>query len=170
MSEWMVWDPATAAARPDVAAAVAAFVSLDTPLGTKAAAWLREDALANDGSTRTRLLVSRDRVEGYFALAAGQVDVDATAVQTMRLPAGRQRLPAIVLAWIARHRDSDITGMELIDVAYGIARRVRRDIGAVAMTLDPGDDAVARVWRGDPYGFRPARKGRRLWVPLSPAE
>ncbi|HEV2813743.1 MAG TPA: hypothetical protein VGW10_10875 [Solirubrobacteraceae bacterium] len=165
--EWLVWGAETAAARPDLAKAVAEFVSLDVPLGVEAARWLREEALVNDGSTRTWLLVGEERIEGYFALCAGQVDLTATDVATLGLPSGRHRLPAIVLAWIARHRDTAVSGGALIEIAYGIAQRVSQQIGAVAFALDPGDDAVARVWRGEPYGFRPAGSGNRLWIPLS---
>jgi hypothetical protein len=165
--EWLMWDSETAAARPDVVEAVADFVGLDVPLGADAAKWLRDQALANDGSTRTRLLVSAARVEGYIALCAGTVQVDASAVQALGLPAGRHLLPAVVLAWIARHRDTEVSGQELMDIAFAIARRTRREIGAVAFALDPGDEAVARIWRGRSYGFRPSTRGRRLWVPLS---
>lgn len=166
--EWLAWDETTAHQRPDVVEAVERFASLDVPLGDEAARWLREDALANDGSTRTRLLVAPQRVEGYVALCAGQVMLEARDVASLELPAGRSTQPAILLAWIARHRDSNVSGTDLMDVAFAIARRVSRDVGAVAFCVDPGDEAVARVWRAAPYGFRPAKKGSRLWVPLNP--
>ena len=166
--EWIIWDDVTAQTRPDVAEAVAGFVSVETPLGERAGRWLREQALANDGSTRTRLLVSPGRIEGYIALCAGQVLLDATDVEALGLPAGRHPLPAIVLAWIARHRDGEVPGRELMDIAYAIARRVRGEVGAVALALDPGDDTIIELWRGPPYGFRPSARGDRLWVPLSP--
>ncbi len=166
--EWIIWDASTAAARTDIVAAVEAFESIGTPAGNDAARWLRVDALANDGSTRTWLLLAEGRVEGYVALCAGQVDLAATDVAALGLPPGRPRLPAILLAWIARHRQSSVSGKELIDIAYGIAQRVSRQIGAVAFALDPGDDAVAEIWRAEPYGFRTASRGKRLWLPISP--
>jgi hypothetical protein len=167
--EWLIWDAATAAARSDVEEAVAAFASIDTPAGEDAARWLRDDALHNDGSTRTRLLMNEGRVAGFFALCAAEVRLRADEVEVLGLPPGRHPLPAILLAWIARHRDGGVTGYELMRMAFGIARRVRTEIGAVAFVLDPRDVAVAGLWRAPPYGFRPSSGGsRRLWLPLSP--
>jgi hypothetical protein len=79
-------------------------------------------------------------------------------------------MPAIVLAWIARHRDRSAAGRELMGFALGRARIVARAVGAVALVLDPKDEEVGRLWRAPPYNFRSSsQERRRLWMPLSPA-
>lgn len=166
--EWVIWDARAAAERPELVAAVAEFASLDTAAGAAASAWLREEALRNDGSTRTRLLLDGQRVEAYFALCAGQVRLARAEVESLDLPPHRLLLPAIVLAWIARHEHSSVRGLEVMQIAFAIAQRVSREIGAVAFVLDPRDDAVGRLWREPPYAFRPSSGGSdRLWIPLS---
>jgi hypothetical protein len=166
-----MWNLATATTRPDVVDRVGRFVSLDTEAGAEAGRWLRESALANDGSTRTRLLLSETRIEGYFALCAGQTRLEAADVTALGLPPGRHQIPAVVLAWIARHRDGEVGGRELLTVAFGIARRVSREVGAAVFALDARDEAIGEVWQAPPYGFRRSTRERnRLWVPLTPEE
>jgi hypothetical protein len=151
-------------------AAITAFRSIDTPMGEEAARWLREDAVANDGSTRTYALFGEQGVEGFFALAATEVLLGRGEVDALGYPA-RVRQPAVLLAWIARAADSSVSGDELLETAFGIARRAARDIGAIAFVLDPGDEHVAELWRR--RGFRDSRPRwegarTRLWAPLWP--
>lgn len=168
-SEWLLVDAAIWA-DPGRRSAIEAFRSLPTPMGEEAARWLREEAVANDGSTRTYALFGESGVEGFVALCASEVLLQRREVRELGLPE-RSRQPAILLAWIARAEDSTVTGGELLETAFGIARRAAREVGAAAFVLDPGDEHVAHLWRE--RGFRESRPRwadapRRLWAPLWP--
>jgi len=63
---------------------VSAFESLSNPAGKEAARWLREDALDNDGLTKTRLLVTDERVEGYIATCYGTVTLTGSDASRSR--------------------------------------------------------------------------------------
>lgn len=83
-------------------------------------------------------------------------------------------MPAIVLTWVARHRESSATGLELVETAFALARESAENIGVAAFVLDPWDEKVADIWRSDPYPFRDSEqklKGKppRLWTPLNPS-
>jgi hypothetical protein len=166
---WRLLTPDALAADTQFAEQVKEFRSVDRPLGRAATRWLSEEAADNDGSTKTYCLLGSDRLEGFFALCAGEVRLNREDVSTLSVPI-RVRQPAIVLAWIARHRETPGAGAVLLETAFGLARDVARDIGAVAFVLDPGDDDIAAKWVA--RGFReslPRWEGaqRRLWLPLN---
>lgn len=168
MSRWAIVTPVSLAEDDELARAVEAFVPVDRELGVEAGTWLREDAAANDGSTKTYVLLSDGRAEGFVALCASEVRLTRAAVADLGLPA-RVRQPAILLAWIARHQEAPGVGELLLRAAFDMGRAVARDVGAVALVVDPGDDGVAEYWRG--LGFRDSRprwEGAelRLWMPL----
>jgi hypothetical protein len=167
--DWRLLTPDALADDPQFAEQVKEFRSVDRPLGRAAARWLREDAADNDGSTKTYCLLGDDRLEGFFALCAGEVRLARRDVADLDVSI-RARQPAIVLAWIARHRDATEAGAVLLETAFGLARGVAQDIGAIAFVLDPGDDDIAARWAD--RGFReslPRWDGapRRLWLPLN---
>ncbi len=83
-----------------------------------------------------------------------------------RARAGRGRSRGAA-ASIAKHRDSDVAGRELLATAFGVARRASTIVGAAARALDAGDEAVARVWTSAPYNFRRSKDRRRLSLPMT---
>jgi hypothetical protein len=170
---WAPWTPEVANQRPDLVEAVQGFQPLDHPAGQDAARWLRERALANDGSTKTYLLEHEGCVQGYFACCAGTVTLTRKDSRGLDVPYRRQ-LPAFILAWVARHAEGSVPGIHLVVTAYGLARDLAQSLGRVAFALDPRDKRVARLWQDEPYGFQQCvtdpddRTDRppRLWLPL----
>jgi hypothetical protein len=149
------------------------FESLHYPAGIEATRWLREDAYENDGLTKTRVLVSDERVEGFIATCFGSVELTNGGIRRLSVPGRLQRrtVPALVVCWCARHRDSEIPGLQLMLTATGLARKAKRNSGLVALALDPHDEEVAAMWRGKPWYFQKCRDrkdGRptRLFLPV----
>lgn len=167
---WVVLSETTASA--EVQAAINAFEPLEHPGGLEAHRWLKEEALGQDGVTRTHLLIDQDsgRLLGYFACCADRVSLTEKSVLSLGLRTTRTTMPAFLLCWIARDRREDV-GLHLIATAYGMAQETAENVGMVAFALDPLDDAVAAVWMKEPYYFQESttkRKGGppRLWLPL----
>jgi hypothetical protein len=163
------WTRAVEREHPEIAAAVRRFVPLDHPAGIRAAEFLKEEALPNDPSTRTHLLVRADRVEGFFALSNAVIQLSSADTDEVDVIA-RRELPATLLAWIGRHRNADIPGRDLVATAYGLAREAARNVGSVAFVLDPADERVEEMWLSEPYGFRRSLRRGRLWLPLEVAD
>jgi hypothetical protein len=174
---WYQWTPANAAsvAYEDVAEAVARFESLDTDAGHEATRWLREDALRNHPSTVTYVLLSQSRIEGYIALASGSVTL--TQRHRRELGPGERDYElsptqgASLIAWLARHREADVSGRHIVLYALSIALKVARLQGTPVVVIDPFDDASANFW-AEHYKFRRSRthggNDVRLWIPLYP--
>jgi hypothetical protein len=157
----------------DLAEKVAQFKSLDHPAGIEASRWLREDAYDNDGLTKTRLLVSDERVEGFISTCFGVVDLTHGGVRRLAVPRHlrRKQVPAFLVCWVARHSEGEIPGTQLMLTAVGLAREAKRNSGLVAFAVDPHDDEVAAMWRSAPWHFQQCRKredGRqtRLYIPI----
>lgn len=156
----------------DLGCKVEGFHSLSHPAGVEAARWLREDAFDNDPLTRTRVLVSDERVEGFIATCFGSVALTGGGRKRLSVPRRlqRQQVPAFILCWVARHRDSLVPGAQLMLTALGLAREAKRNSGLAVFALDPYDERVAKMWQGQPWHFRKARAqdGRppRLYLPL----
>lgn len=169
-TEWISYSPETADRVSDL---VADFEPLDVPAGHKAAKFLKGDALVNAGMTRTHLCVSDQRLEGFFSCCSGSVTLSRRSVTSLGLRTEITAMPAVLVTWIARHRQATVSGFELLSTAYAIARAATTTIAAVALVVDPADEQVADLWRGEPYNFRESeqkRRGatRRLWTPLDP--
>lgn len=170
---WRNWDR-DADEDDELAKMVENFEPLNYPAGQAAAHWLHEDALDNDGQSLTRLLVSDDRIEGFIATAFGTVEL--TGGGRKRLPIRRrdlqrQEVGALLVCWVARHKDSEISGTQLMLTAVALARRAKRIAGLMALAVDPHDDEVAAMWRAKPWNFQQCRKpeeGRqtRLYIPI----
>jgi hypothetical protein len=169
---WRLIDGSTLEDWPGLIDALQRFRSIDTEVGREATRWLAEEALANDGSTKTYGLFEEDALLGFFSICAGEVLLTRRDARDLSVPE-RVRQPAVVLAWIARSRAAPGVGGLLLESAYGLARRVSREIGAVALVLDPGDETLADLWRD--RGFRDSRPRfegarTRLWAPLQLAD
>jgi hypothetical protein len=172
---WYQWTPANAAsaAYEDVEQGIAEFESIDTAAGQEAARWLREDALLDNPSTITYVLLVEGRVDGYFAIASGSVTL--TQRHRRGLRSGQRDyvlLPtqgASLIAWLARHRDAEKQGRSIFLYALYVALKVARLQGTPVAVLDPFDDEIATLWE-ERYGFRrsqtPGGNDVRLWVPL----
>lgn len=150
-----------------------AFQPLNCSAGTAAAEFLKRDALVNSAMTRTHLYVSDHQVEGFISLCSGSVKLSERSIRSLGLRTTIKTMPAIVLTWVARHRKSPTTGLELVETAFALARESAENVGVAAFVLDPWDEKVADIWRNAPYPFRDSeqkRKGKppRLWTPLDP--
>jgi hypothetical protein len=164
---WQLWTPAAAEENEGLHEAVERFQPLDHAAGHAAARWLKDESLDNDPSTRTHLLLADERVEGFFACSMTTVAISRRVLRAEAMPARRETVPAVLLAWIARHADSRIDGRDIVAVAYGLARHASANVGAVAFVLDPHDDPTADMWMSARYGFRRSKgEGKRLWLPL----
>ncbi|HEX9966599.1 MAG TPA: hypothetical protein VGB06_01505 [Solirubrobacterales bacterium] len=149
------------------------FESLDHPAGLAAAKFLRSEALANAAMTRTHLLLADDRIEGFFSLSSASVRLSGRSIRSLGLRTAITTIPAILMTWVARHRNSEVSGLELVETAFALARESALNVGAAAFVLDPWDERVAEIWRNEPYPFRDSEQARknkppRLWAPLDP--
>jgi hypothetical protein len=169
LGEWVIWDPAEAERSPELVDAVARFQSMDCETGRKATRFLREDAVTNDGSTKTYLLIVDGEIEGFFACCNGSVRLHKEQSRALLVP-HRETLPAFIVAWIARRRGGSVGGEHLMLKAIAVARQQRGHVGCVVLALDPGDANVARLWR-EKYGFEPCEREaageeglERLWL------
>jgi hypothetical protein len=155
--EWVAWTP-HAARDSELSAAVHAFEPVDNEAGHRNAAWLKEEAVANHPSTVTHLLVVEGRVDGFVALCSGTAKLSQRHRRSLRHDEAEHELnprqPVAHVAWIAKHRDTEISGAELIAQAIGIALEVvEYGQGQIALSLDAFDERTADMWRSR-YGFR----------------
>lgn len=171
---WYRWSPARAESDPWLLDAVEAFNPVDTAKGAaagKAAAqWLRERSLGDFRTTKTRLCVVDGVVEGFYSMAASQVEL-RTSDRTSDM--GQHPIqPAALVTWTAKGRSNRISGWHLLSHAAATALKVQEEMmGCVALVVDPYDAAAADVWRRQPYHFRTSRtRGPngvpRLWRAL----
>lgn len=149
------------------------FRSLPNSAGTEATRWLREDAFDNDGMSKTRVLLTDDRAEGFISTCFGTVDLTNGGVRRLTVPRHlrRRTVPAFLVCWVARHVDSDISGVQLMLTAVALARQAKQNSGLMAFAVDPHDEEAAAMWRADPWYFQQCRAredGRptRLFIPL----
>ncbi len=169
---WRNWDR-DADDDDELAEKVEAFEPLNYPAGVEAARWLREDAYDNDGLTKTRLLVSDERVEGYIATCFGTVELTEGGMKRLavRRDLRRRQAPAFLVCWVARHKDSEIPGTQLMLTTVSLARHAKRNSGLVALALDPHDEEVSKMWQATPWNFQKCRhregnRPTRLYVPI----
>src|SRR5215213_9821638 len=97
---WVQWDPERAFSDPRLAQAVSAFEPVPVPAGQAAAAWLREDALANHGMTVTYLMLLEFRVHGFYAIRGAEVQLSTR--DQHRVQAKHPRQAAALVVWVAR--------------------------------------------------------------------
>lgn len=170
-SRWVRLSPRTVSS--ELINAMNKFESLDSPAGNAATKFLKDEAIVNSVMSRTHLLVADQRVEGFISLCSGSVRLSERSIRSLGLRTTIKTMPAIVLTWVARHREGSATGLELVETAFALARESAENIGVAAFVLDPWDERVATIWRNAPYPFRNSeqkRKGKppRLWTPLEP--
>jgi hypothetical protein len=146
------------------------FEAGDRAAARAAGAWLRTQAVAAHQTSRTRLLIAGGRVAGFYSLAAAQVELS----QRDRRHAGVApvRVPAALITWIAKDRRAALDGKLLLLHAAATARRAAELQATSVLVVDPFDEETATMWR-DRHGFRSsaeARRPKRLWLPLQPAD
>jgi hypothetical protein len=164
----VLWTHARADADRSLADAVERFEAVDHPAGSRAARFLKREALANDPSTRTRMLVIDGEIEAFISLSNAVVRLDEEAMTDDLDVVPRRELPATLLAWVAKRRGSQVSGFHVLTTAYGLAREAATTVGSVAFVLDAADESTRALWMRPPYGFRASRRRNRLWLPLSP--
>jgi hypothetical protein len=147
----------------------------DFDAGERAAAqaagtWLQTQAVAAHRTSRTRLLIADGRVAGFYSLASAQVELSQR--DRRRASFVPVRVPAALITWIAKDRRAAIDGKLLLLHAAATARRAAELQATSVLVVDPFDEETAAMWC-ERYGFRPsaeARKPKRLWLPLQPAD
>lgn len=166
---WTPWSPSSS---EEVAQLVAEFEPLDAPAGHNATAWLKGNA-RTDIFTVTHLLLSEARLEGFITCRVSEATLTWSGVESLGVSReeARKQVPAYLLCWCAKHRDTEIDGDELVFNAIRLGREVSQ-YGCVVLALDPHDDECAdKVWLKK-HAFRkgavPEQPGKsRLWTPLS---
>jgi hypothetical protein len=154
-----------------VRAALDGFRTYEVPAGDDAAAWLRERALREHRTSRTVLALGRGRICGYYALASSVVTMNEQQREAAGIPGDRDRVPATLLAWIARNPDTQVTGSDLLADAVATCLEVNELQATAVLVLDAHDEPTAEMWLGRPFGLRRLRQGgSRLWLPLTAAE
>lgn len=169
--EWTKIDPTNVRVVDGLSEKIQSFRSLDYPAGARAERFLRTDAVEPGASVVTMALVGEQRIEGFIATNFTEVELTRADAANLRLRY-RSRLPAFRLAWIARHRESSVQGLELFAAAWAMAMEAAERGGLVALVIEPADSAVSELWKREPYRFEEcepdpnSRSIPRLWLPL----
>jgi hypothetical protein len=166
---WVLWNPAAAERYPDLLAKIGEFDPGPRAAAEAAAAWLREQGLA--GESIAYLLVEDDVLLGFYALTAGQVELNIN--HRKKLGVAHPTQGAILVTQLAKSARHDVDGRRLLEDAIGIAAEQAERIGATVLAVDPFDEATGEMWR-DRFGFRASRTDvpghdgplRRLYIPL----
>jgi hypothetical protein len=159
--------PADGGDVPDeLRAVLAVFDAGKRPAANAAADWLKSEALRSWQTARTRLLIADSRVAGFYSLASAHVVLSQR--DRRRLGVTPPRVPAALVAWIAKDARAKVDGKSLLLHAAATARRVDALQATAVLAVDPFDQQTAMMWR-QRFGFRsssePADR-RRLWLPL----
>lgn len=145
---------------------LAAFDAGKRPAAGAAADWLKTEALRSFQTARTRLLVAEGRVAGFYSLASAHVVLNQR--DRRRIGVTPPRVPAALVAWIAKDTGAEIDGKSLLLHAAATARRADVLQATAALAVDPFDQETAMMWR-QRFGFRPSSEPadrRRLWLPM----
>ena len=145
----------------------------DFDAGPRAAAveatgWLKDGALRGESTARTRLMVARGRVLGFYALASTEVELRSKDRRRLRgADPDVVRVPGTLVAWLAKARDNDVDGETLLMHAAATARRAREFQATTVLVVDAYDEDTETMWRKR-FGFRSSSdpRPRRLWLPL----
>lgn len=157
---WIQWIPGMSAT-DEIREAARNFEPVDNSAGQAAASWLAEQASVNHPSTVTHLMVVNGRIEAFFALCSAQVKLSQRERRRALEGEREHRLlpvqPAALIAWLARDRRSEVSGVDILAQAAAAALEVI-DVGQgqIALALQAFDEDTAEFWR-DRYGFRPSQ-------------
>ncbi|HTU77904.1 MAG TPA: hypothetical protein VMF09_04020 [Solirubrobacteraceae bacterium] len=167
---WITLPPRDEELPSELQLALDGFDAGDRAAARAAGTWLRTQAVAAHRTSRTRLLIAGGRVAGFYSLASAQVELSQR--DRRRAGVAPVRVPAALITWIAKDRRAAVDGKLLLLHAAATARRAAELQATSVLVVDPFDDETATMWR-ERYGFRPsaeARKPKRLWLPLQPAD
>ncbi len=164
-------DQQAIATLPELAVAIRSFEPTEGPAGESVAEWLTERALRKPQEATVRVRLSHGEVTGVYALCAAQVALSSE--ERAQLGGVHYRTQsAILLAQFARSAGSPGIGDEMLQHAYGIARRALHYVGATVLVVDPFDLDTAGMWR-QRFGFQDSeqpvpgnRRLRRQWLNL----
>jgi hypothetical protein len=146
------------------------FQTHDVPAGDQAKRWLCDHALVEYATARTTLALAEGRLEGFYSLAAQHADLSGPERAAAGVTADRRRVPATLMAWIARNPQASVTGRQLFLHALGTSRQASELAASAVMVLDAHDESTAQMWLSRPYRLRRSeRQALRLWVPLREA-
>ncbi len=175
---WFRWTPQNAreSVFGDLRPLIDEFESVPTDSGKKSAEWLRKSALSDYPSTVTWVLKSESgrQIDGFFALASDSIKLnkehrkELPHEQPSSIPEPVQG--ASLIAWIARHRNSETPGRLIMHYAIYIALKVAHLQGTPVAVLDPLNNIPTAEHMEKHYGFRRSftadHSQIRLWVPL----
>jgi hypothetical protein len=156
---------------PELGETIRSFEAAEGPAGESVAEWLAERALHEPQEATLRIRLSHGKVTGVYALCTAQVALSSE--ERAQLGGVHYRTqPAILLAQFARSADSSGIGEEMLQHAYGIARRALHYVGATVLVVDPFDQDTAGMWH-QRFGFQDSeqpvpgnRRLRRQWLSL----
>jgi hypothetical protein len=137
-----------------LSAALQAFRTHDVVAARDAKAWLCERALIDHATARTTLALGHDRVLGFYSLAAPHADLNEGERTAAGVSAECRRVPATLMAWIARDHEGPVTGRQLFVHTLGIARRASELAGQRRLVSDlrlrmNGQPRRCPCWPGD---------------------
>lgn len=163
---WVTLSSTATAMSHELHAAIEAFDAGDRPAAVAAARWLKTEARRAFPTARTRVILIEGHVAGFYALASAHVSLS----QHDRRSLGVEpvRVPAALVAWIAKGIRTSVDGKTLLLHAAAVARRVGALQATTVLVVDPFDSETEMMWR-QRFGFRrsvEAGTGRRLWLPL----
>lgn len=164
---WITLPPSRVSIPSELWTAIEAFDAGDRPAAVAAARWLKTDAWRAFPTARTRVALTDGRVAGFYALASAHVSLSQR--DRRGLSVSPVRVPAALVAWIAKDIQAGVDGKELLLHAVAIARRVAALQATTVLVVDPFDSEAAMMWR-QRFGFRPSAEvaiSKRLWLPLS---
>jgi hypothetical protein len=72
-----------------------------------------DHALVEYATARTTLALADGRLEGFYSLAAQHADLSGPERAAAGVAADRRRVPATLMAWIARDPQASVTGRQL---------------------------------------------------------
>lgn len=152
--------------------AIEAFDAGERAAAKAAARWLREESRDSARAARTYLLVARQRVLAFYAIASTTVALQQRHRRRIGLDpsSASVSVPAALVAWIAKSPGDQVSGAQVLRHTAATARLVDRLQATTVLVVDPFDEDTAKMWRGR-FGFRrgageDGRRGR-LWLPLS---
>jgi hypothetical protein len=163
---WITLPPTDVDVLSELRAVLDAFDAGGRPAAVAATSWLKTQALDSYQTSRTRLLVAEHGVAGFYSLASAQVALSQR--DRRRLGVAPVRVPAALVAWIAKDVRAGIGGETLLLHAAATARRAAALQATTVLVVDPFDEETAVMWR-ERFGFRPSAEPaerRRLWLPL----
>lgn len=144
-----------------------AFDAGNRPAGAAATRWLRDRALIEHQTSRTRVLIAEQRVAGYYSLASAHVRLTQRHRRRLILHTPGADVPAALVTWIAKDHRTGVDGRLLLMHATATARQVSTMQAAAVLVLDPFDEPTGEMWE-QRYGFRRAdERSGRLWLPLN---